>query len=217
MVDTIVACCLSGKPNRFHPQHDPTKRAYYEKWAYSILQAGLNGVVLHNGLDESERVACIEFVDVEMPTDYLVLDDCWFLFLDWLRENEVSKAILTDIADVVFHYDPFPLIVDDRLYVCREERPNIVHTYHMEQFQRFYGKMLYPYERAFNSGIVGGSKATVLPFVESLTAEIDRIGGGEQVAMNHVIHRDGWETVWGRPWHSRFGGYRRDRCAISHK
>ena len=223
MKNAVVACCLSAKSESSGRFGDPTKAEYFRDWLSSAMAVDLQPVIIHDGLPESERLPGADFVEVAPSTSpYTVLEDCWPAFRDWLANSEAENVFLTDIADVLFHDDPFPLVIDSSLYVGSEKFPIGRDSWNAKTIRKFYGKAVWREMMkgpSYNSGIVGGLRAVVLDFVASLCIEIERIGGGEQAAMNVLIRRDDREIVTGAPLHTVFG--KREGpgsgCVIAHK
>jgi len=127
---------------------------------------------------------------------------------------------------VEFFRDPFPLMGDPAmLYIGSEHWLNSNQPWMVKRMMETYGEVTDPDKQLLNPGIVGGTYARMLTFLDQWLEEMGKaIQPGpppphDIVAFNRLIYREKIPFVTGAPLHTRFRHNEgpESECAIRHK
>ncbi len=210
-------------------------------WAESIVELGLQGVVFHNSLSESSiaiYASHIQFVKVQFDEQYNTNIFRYFLYRDFIMENEVDNFFITDITDVVVVNTPFSdtLFINNPNKIFCGDEPKLlgndwmqVHSAHLRSKINDYAA----YEENFkatpllNCGIVGGSTAMMRPFLEKLCSIHENYNTnnstaytGDMGAFNYLFRTQyNTKIIHGAPVNTIFKAYetKRKDCWFRHK
>ena len=210
-------------------------------WAKSIVTLGLQGVVFHNSLSENsvaKYASHLQFVKVQFDERYNTNIFRYFLYRNFIKENEVDNFFITDITDVVVVNNPFTDLLfinnPDKIFCCDE--PKLLsnewmhtHSTHLRGKINAYAE----YEKHFaktsllNCGIIGGSKAIMKPFLEKLCNIHERYNTdnttaytGDMGAFNYLARTQyNKNIIHGAPVNTIFKAYetKRKDCWFRHK
>ncbi len=210
-------------------------------WAESIVTLGLQGVVFHNSLSENsvaKYASHLQFVKVQFDERYNTNIFRYFLYRNFIKENEVDNFFITDITDVVVVNNPFTDLLfsnnPDKIF-CGDETKLLsnewmhAHSTHLRSKLNDYAA----YEENFandtllNCGIVGGCAAMMKPFLEKLCNIHNRYNTdnttaytGDMGAFNYLARTQYNERIiHGAPVNTIFKAYETERkdCWFRHK
>ncbi|TXF90969.1 hypothetical protein FUA23_03980 [Neolewinella aurantiaca] len=168
----------------FTGKRDPQRNTFVAADAYAYIQPlydsvrdlGLGCIIFHDGLRESfieqYTTETIKFVKAELGTLSLN-DDRYLLYYEYILRfgQGFSRIILSDVSDVIFRADPFPLIKGhpELLFTGRSHIGVVKHNYvNYQRIRRFEedANLKIPSNfynmRIFNAGTIGGSKEVVV-------------------------------------------------------
>ena len=228
----VISVMMTSKPD---PQRGEKISSdyleYMRPWWTTVNRVGLTGTVLHDGLPDGCIAAAttkrIGFVATE-PSDLPILHDRHRLVRDYLRQIDDRYILVTDISDVAFKRDPFPLFEPGpqpyRLFIGSEPKTIGNCRCLSQEITRQFGELLHADRQVVNPGIVGGEREEVLTFLNRLLDCIDqfrdRLLNSDMSIVNKVIH-DHYqpdELCTGFPLHSRFKKWEYETgAAILHK
>ena len=216
---------------------DPQRRAFWkpddsavvEKWIKSVEKLGLNGIIFYDSLSEQfvEDWAGpnVVFRQVAWHTPWTAAEERVRIYRDWLRDNSCDRVLTTDLSDLEFYYDPFPLMGDpDMLYIGSE--PILIgdSKWLKQRMMETYGEVTDADKPIRNPGIVGGSRKRMLIFLDQWLAEMEKAikpvsPPHDIVSFNRLIYRDHIAFVTGHPLHTVFRSKQPADCgaAIRHK
>lgn len=228
----VVTVMMTTKP-------DPQRGApiagdllhYMNPWWTTVNRVGLNGVVLHDGLPtDFIRTATTKHVKFHRcpPGEFPILHLRHFSVRDFLEKCDDEFVLITDVSDVAFKKDPFPLIRENchhsSLFIGSETKTIGANRCLKTELTRQYGQTSFSERRVVNPGILGGRRQEVLQFLNLLTAEIERLGEGllnsDMSIVNHVFHSNYnlADVFTGAPLHSQFRKWEFETtAAILHK
>lgn len=214
MNNVVLTTYLTQRPD---PQRDLTWPADNDEtvrtWIESARRCGLRAVIFHDGLSPGfvarwtdDRVS---FERVEWLLKWSALEERIRIWRDWLQDHEVDWALATDLADVEFYRDPFPLLTDHHVLYIGSELNHLGNTCVAEWSQRAYGSVLYPDRPLLNAGIIGGDRPTLVHFFNRYLGELEFALLNTQppvdmAAFNRLIRREKISYVTGPPLHTKF-------------
>ena len=153
---------------------------YIEKWAQSIRNLGLNGVVLHDGLTDA-FISCypyIRFIKVEpIPKGMQLYDYRWVIYYEFMLNNTVDAVFFTDISDIIVKRNPF-YEMQDELY-CGDEPTTIKGCKWLQTSRKSLGGIedykffLHSNNTLLNCGIFGGYSDRVKAFLDIMMRYIE--------------------------------------------
>lgn len=228
----VVTVLMTRKP-------DPQRGApisdgyldYIRPWWTTINKVGLQGVILHDGLPED--------VIQEATTDHITFQQCdngaypilhqrHFAVRDFLQQQKTDYVLVTDVSDVAFKKNPFPMLHEAgsavRLLIGTEKRTIGRSKCLTSELEQQFGGRMFTDRKVVNPGILGGRRDEVIGFLDLLTAEIetlqDRLLASDMSIINKVFHShyDLSDVLTGYPLHSGFRRWEyRTAAAIMHK
>jgi len=228
----VVTVLMTRKPD---PQRGvPISDGYLDyirPWWTTVNKVGLCGVILHDGLPED--------VIAEATTDHVTFHQCengeypilhqrHFAVRDFLKQQTVDYALVTDVSDVAFKKNPFPMLhtADPgvRLLIGTETRTIGRSKCLTSELNQQFGGRMFADRKVVNPGILGGRREEVIGFLDLLTAEIETLQdcllASDMSIINKVFHShyDLSEVLTGYPLHSGFRRWEyRTAAAIMHK
>lgn len=215
-----------------------------EKWANSIINLKLQGVIFHNSFSD-ETIAkysneFIKFERVEYNKAYNLSVFRYFVYLEYLKYNHqnIDSLFITDSTDVEVINNPFeqPLFKENTSALFCGDEPTILlnewminHSTHFRnqipEFEAYEQK--YANQILLNCGIIGGSKNTMLLLLQKLTAFHQQYNQfnktnytGDMGAFNFIVHNYFNENLFhGSPVNTVFKGYETNNnsCWFRHK
>lgn len=227
----VLTCYLTQRPD---PQRGETWRADCDEtvrhWIESARHCRLRGIIFHDGLSDefiarwSDPAVQFEQIAWQGGAGWSALEERVRIYRDWLKDHKVDWALTTDLNDVEFFHDPFPLMTEPaKIYVGSEPNP-IGSTCIAEWMTRAYGLVSYPNRQVLNPGIVGGSRVTLLYFLKRYLRELESVLKRAQppidvAAFNRLIYLERIPFVTGPPLHTIFRMHEtaESGAAIRHK
>lgn len=229
-MNQLLTCYLTGRP-------DPQRRINWavddpkivRAWIESVRKLGLSGVIFHDRLSlEFTRAWTdqhVTFQHVEWKTPWTAAEERVQIYLDWLGAHPwCDKVMTTDLSDVEFHRDPFPLLTDSGVVYIGSEENLIGKTCLVRWMEAAYKEVSFPGRPVLNPGIVGGLRAPMLWLLRLWLVEMrDAVQPTppphDITAFNRLIYRDNFRYVTGPPLHTRFqyGDSADYGAAIKHK
>lgn len=220
--EVIVTCYFTGKPD---PQtgikRNTAEFSFIEPWYSSLVSLQLNGIILHDGLEDSfiERYQTdkIQFRKCKLG-DYSIFEERWVLYHLFLQQlTSLKKVVFTDSNDVFIRKSPFEFVDSpSRLYIGRDNANRIKDSGWLKEEMDTYifesGTVLprsYHFQWVYNAGVVAGHY-TLMFF---LTAKmVERIFAAhsnyhkDMSILNLVIHCY---------FHPKLSGYKLDRRLVN--
>ena len=201
---------------------------YMENFYWSLKEMKMKAIIFHDGLDQSfqDRVHShypnATFFKVDSLHGRSTNDARFYAYYEYLRKHSnMTKVILTDMADVVFQRNPFQLmsVLGDLLYVGSDDDtfPNVqsmpwikegVDNCFSVQERDKLGHLM-EMEVIYNAGIIGGSRETLLSALMMIVSYLDKANpemNCNTPVLNHVVHKHffGGEVFEGFPLNSQF-------------
>jgi len=227
--DIVLSCYLIGKDDpqrrlRWPADNDATVAT----WIRSLHSVGLRGVIFHDGLSpefchkwDGFRV---EFRMIEWVTPWTAAEERVAIYRAAIAsEPDWDRILMTDLSDVEFHFDPFPLMADrSKLYVGSEVEllgATILRLWS----KAAYGEIKFPDRPVLNCGIVGGHRAPIMHLLNVWMAEMALAGvpppPHDIVAFNRVMYGLALPYFTGGPLHTAFRKNQgpESGCCIRHK
>jgi len=219
IVSTYLTTSIDPQRGEVKKKDDPE---YILEWYDSIVNLGLNGVLIHDGLSKS-FVKCfpkIEFRKVRpVPEKMQLYDYRWVLYFEFMLNIACDAVFFTDVSDVQVKRNPFYEFDEGKLY-CGDEREMIKDSLWMrESLKNEWYLSLKGFENMINSdlpllnaGILGGSRDIVFKFLMTFVRYIEifhRRPVDKTVDMplfNYVMYRY-FNPVHGYPVNSLFKAY----------
>ena len=209
-----LTCYLTNRidPQR-HVRWKTDDDAAVATWIRSLTRCGLRGVIFHDNLSEGfcERWASdnVAFQQVQWRTLWSAAEERVRIYRDWLRDNPCEWVLTTDLSDVEFYQNPFPLINDPAVLYIGSEPALIGRTILKKWMLRAYGEVLFGDRPVLNPGIVGGHGKTLLAFLNQWLDEMERAiqptpPPHDIVAFNRLVYRENIPFVTGHPLHTVF-------------
>lgn len=206
---------------------DSDSFSYIEPWYSSVDSLGLNGFVFYDNLSDEflkkYTTDKIKFIKVE-PTDYSNNDWRFFCYRNFLEENIFDAVFLTDGSDVTVVKDPSLIIAEreEDLFVCKDsiklkDFPYFELHDQTEWENRSTFALFSPIWDLINMGVIGGSYANIMEFLEAFCQTRIRLGFpdfnsdmwvGQYVFRHLLSHKS---LLIGEPFTSEFKKYEIDR------
>lgn len=175
MLEEVVFACYFI--NQRNPQSgELLNKADYNfisPWYESILKLGINGIIIHDGLDldfikkhETKNIKFRKFISGNNN----VLDERWLFYYHFILKTNVKRAFCTDISDVFITKNPFlEFKKKNVLYIGRDNGNKIRHSGWMNNelvdfFQLLHKKppKSLKHQAFYNVGVVGGERELLL-------------------------------------------------------
>ena len=175
---------------------------YIRPWYDSIVKNKLNGIILHDGLNE-EFIEQHEndFVQFRKVTygNYSIFEERWFAYYQFIKLSQVQKVFLTDCNDVFITKNPFQMkLKENTLYIGRDCANKIYHSGWLEEERKRFEKdanfqfpKTYVYQNVYNAGVVGGTSKVVQAVAAemiNLTLKTKTEGHKDMTLINAIIH-----------------------------
>lgn len=152
---------------------------YIKPWYNSMIKLNINGIILHDGIDEDfikkHETENIKFRYFQYG-NYSIFEERWFAYYFLLSNLNLKKVFFTDINDVVITKNPFIAHTNNNiLYVGRDHVNKTRHSNwleielnHFKNDANFNEPFYYKFQTVYNAGVVGGNTN----IVQALAAEI---------------------------------------------
>ena len=200
----VVTCYFTKLKD---PQHGIVRNKpnfdYIKPWYNSIAELSLNGIIVHDGLDEEfiaqYQTKKIKFVKYS-PGKYSIFEERWMAYFLLLKSNpEIEYAFFTDGNDVTVNFDPFERhSIPRTLFVGRDQINRVgdsqwvideMNDYIKESGYKVSNTIVY--QSLFNAGLVGGDRKVLLSLLSkivelTLQAETDK--HKDMSLLNIAIH-----------------------------
>jgi hypothetical protein len=205
---------------------------YIQKWYESIVNLGLNGIILHDGLyrwfmDDFPKV---KFIEVPPVGEYQLYDYRWILYRNYLRTHPgIENVFFTDISDVQVVLNPFTQKLYDPDYLYCGDEPETIgqngwikHSLGGLLSLPGYLELINSNRPLLNCGIFGGGRDIVLQFLSRLIPLIEqmkfrKIDATVDMPLYNYVAQD-FNMIHGHPVNSLFKGYEnRNDCWFIHK
>jgi hypothetical protein len=188
----------------------------------------MKGIIFHDGLSVDfceDWGGAVQFKMVSWQTPWTAAEERVRIYRDWLQGNSYDKVLTTDLPDVQFFTNPFPLMDNpDMLYIGSEPKLIGNSKWLMRRMLETYGEVTDTDKPILNPGIVGGSRERMLTFLDQWLDEMGRVikptsPPHDICAFNRVIYREHIPFVTGYPLHTVFRSNQSADCgaAIRHK
>jgi hypothetical protein len=172
--EVIFACYFINQQNpQTGEQLNKADYGFIAPWYESVLQLGLDGIIIHDGLDDSfikkYETKKIQFRKFKSGNNN-VLDERWLFYYHFLLKTSIKRAFLTDISDVFITNNPFIKFNKKHvLYIGRDNGNKIRHSdwiiKELNHFFKLIGKKppkSLIYQSFYNVGVVGGDREVLL-------------------------------------------------------
>lgn len=213
-------------------------------WADSVQNAGIQGIIFHNGFSEEtcEKHQSENLIFIRTEPSGLFNPNVfrYFLYLDFLENagSQITDVFLTDISDVVLIRNPFEenhYSENPETIFCGEEPKSLANEWMIEHSAHLRSQIpdFEIYEKDFadkpllNCGIIGGKTTLLMDFLTRLCAihqnynqENKSAFTGDMGAFNYLIRTQFQEKIQhGFPINTVFKEYQSDRedCWFRHK
>lgn len=214
-----------------------------EKWAKSVAEMGLQGIIFHNNFSEATCQAHqsdnLRFVKVTYDSKFNPNVYRYFLYNAFLKSHsqKIENVFFTDVSDVVVLKNPFQekLFLDNPNAIFCGDEPEILGNEWMQQHGEHLRDKIADYglfetkfrnETLLNCGIIGGSIAVMKAFVEKLWSIHERYNcenktlfTGDMGAFNYLVRTQyNDKVIHGSPVNTEFKKYEiKDSCWFKHK
>lgn len=186
--------------------------------------------IFHDGLGEAfiqkHSTELVRFEPARLAPRQSCNDERFFIYRRWLSaQRGVSSVFCTDLFDIRICRDPHQLVEGPKLWVGSEPWSMAERVGMHNRFERAYGEIP-PNLRdrqILNAGIFGGTRDTVLAFLDAMCDEIRALRASARTAFNcnmaaynAVLYSNAWASrvhAPGKPLHSVFGSYEPDSDA----
>jgi hypothetical protein len=176
---------------------------YIKPWYESILKLNINGIIIHDGIDETfikqyqtEKIQFRKYT----AGKYAIFDERWILYYMFISQTNIKRAFCTDISDVNITANPFTFFnKEDVLYIGRDNANKIRHSgWMLSEIDSYLKNSGYKIPRSFifqqlyNVGIIGGSRKVMLFFLSKVIDLIlltDSEPFKEMTVVNLIIHK----------------------------
>lgn len=205
---------------------------YIQKWYESVVNLGLNGVILHDSLHPYfiEKFPGVRFVQVPFVGDYQLYDYRWVLYRNYLRTHPlIENVFFTDVSDVQVVLNPFVQKLYDSDYLYCGDEPGTIgengwikHSLDKLISLPGYWELIHSNRPMLNCGIFGGGRDIVMQFLSKLILLIEqmkyrKIDATVDMPLYNYVAQD-FDIIHGHPVNSLFKGYEnRNDCWFIHK
>lgn len=222
-MNCIVASYLT---TAFDPQRSTRKGLndpeYIRAWYDSVVNLGLNGVILHDGLYRwfTDEFPKVRFIEVPPCGEYQLYDYRWIICRQFLKVRDIENVFFTDVSDVQVIKNPFTQkeYRSKNLY-CGDESGTMNQNEWLElslQSEKLctlpgFKEMINSDRPMLNCGIFGGGKFIVMQFLSKLIPLIEQMKHRrvdqtvDMPLFNYAAH--GFDFIHGPPVNSIFKGY----------
>jgi hypothetical protein len=230
----VVTVFFNSKPDPQRNKRHSSNFQYLNNWYQGVKKLGLNAVIFHDNLSkeiiEEYQTDKIKFFYDEGFKDqpFSASNYRWALYHNYLMENKHAKVFATDSSDVLVKQNPFPDMVNGKIYIGAEVRPMIIKKseWCKRVYSNAYPKFKFWDRRLLNAGLVGGTYDDFMKLVEKIKSEHLRINMTrarckkkkvpftiDMPVLNHSAYTvfDESEIVSDEPVHSIYKKYQRNR------
>ena len=181
MEDNYVVTCYFTKLK--DPQHGIIRNSpnikYIAPWYESIKALELNGIVIHDGINE-EFIREFETDKIKFCRYYAgnfsIFEERWMAYQILLDRNNIKWAFFTDGNDVTVNSDPFKRHNNKQvLYVGRDQANRVGDSQwvinEMNVFNEESGYKVDPmiiHQNLYNAGLLGGSREILLSIIKHI-------------------------------------------------
>jgi len=213
------------------------------EWAKSIEALDLNGIIFHNNFSEetcnTHKSKNIHFVKVDYDKKYNPNVFRYCIYDAFLQQNaqHIKNVFFTDVSDVMTLRNPFleKLFLDHpEALFCGDETETLdnawmqQHGQHLRNTIPDYGDFEAKFKDCalLNCGIIGGSLATMQPFIKKLWAihktynsDNKTLYTGDMGAFNYLVRTQySGRVIHGNPVNTIFKKYEiNSSCWFKHK
>jgi hypothetical protein len=196
-MDLILGSCAAYQPGKVRPFLESLRRHY--KGAVVMLTADLP-----QGTGEMLRRFRVAEVPVKIPPPAMTIQRLrYFAYEQIVRKNpNIERIFLTDVGDVFFQGDPFPMLPERGLAAFLEDSTIGACEYNAGWIRDAYGAARLDELADLPvscSGTVAGDRAGVLRYLEAMCRELrahqGKSFGGDQGHHNHLIHGELADTT----------------------
>ncbi len=241
----ILACHFTGiydvNRNNILPDDDYT---VVEKWAKSILDLNLHGIIFHNNFSEAtienHKNENLSFIKIRHDRRFSPNVFRYLVYNEFLQiaRNYIEGLFITDVSDIVVLKNPFKedlYLKNDSVIFCGDE-PKTLDNEWMKAHGEYLRQNISDYaafENNFsaypllNCGIIGGHIGIISKFIEELALIHKKYNQnnstaytGDMGAFNYLIRtRYNNRIIHGAPVNTGFKGFENDRrdCWFRHK
>ena len=232
--NVIMTTYFCNKKDPQRPKRAPCNDfQYIEPWYNSIKKLGLNGVVFHDGMDDTfikrYQNDKIKFVYVDSNSyEYSLNDLRYFVYLDYIKKyKNIENVFMTDGNDVTVVKSPFNKF--NKICVGNEPVKITNSSWMKKKIKRFnYNNnkkfTFNKFNQIYNAGILGGRRNDVLKFLENMVDIFENFDEEQKrenlnmIVFNYVVYKVFNENVIsGFPLNSvykKFQNNRKDVCFI---
>lgn len=192
----------------------------------SVLQHDLNCLIFHDGLSElfidTYQTENIKF-QYSDSSNLNLIDVRWSLYKNYLEAHqEIENLFCLDISDIVIQNNPFPHIVDGKIYCGDEEDVNgksnwMLHGYDCLNNQDIKNNSRnYLEKKILNAGILGGNRKIVLEAMYKISDILEKSNVKhatvDMAALNYVLYTYFPSAiVHGYPVNTIYNKYEKDK------
>lgn len=207
---------------------DSDSYEYIKRWYESIISLGMKGLLLvdescsdsfikkyqneHISIKRRNEVGCGSF-------EYSICVNRFIDFIPLLESTEYEKVLMTDVSDVHFKKDPFPLFKKEHICMQHEQHHNgfavVTKTsqWARQVFSTAYENYPYWDKPLMNCGIIGGYREDIYSLLVNFEQEArlykertgDEGGVHDMSFMNYLVHQR--PILTGMPLHTIFKAY----------
>lgn len=179
----IVTCYFTKLKD---PQHGFIRNnadfKYVQPWYESIDRLGLDGIIIHDGIDEqfikqhqTEKIKFIKYT----PGKYSIFEERWIAYYLLLINNpKIQTAFFTDGNDVTVNFNPFVRHNSKNIiYVGRDQANRVGDSQwvidEMDAFimeSEYNVSPLIRYQSLFNAGLLGGSRNVLISVISKINS-----------------------------------------------
>ena len=165
------------------PQHGMVRNTadikYIAPWYDSVKKLGINGIVVHDGIDEefikSYQTDAIQFCRY-YPGNFSIFEERWMAYQLLLENNDIKWAFFTDGNDVTVNFDPFQRHDNKNvLYAGRDQANRVGDSKWVIDEMNAYIKVsnynvdpMIIHQCLYNAGLVGGSREMLLKVLKHI-------------------------------------------------
>lgn len=214
-----------------------------EKWANSIADLGLQGILFHNNFSEAtckeHETDFLHFIKVEYNNQFNPNVFRYFVYNEFLKKHTefIDNLFCTDVSDVVVLKNPFMetlFLENENALFCGDE-PELLNNNWMQEHSTHFRNSIADYanfeidfkdETLLNCGVFGGNIGVVKVFINQLWAIHERYNSdnktlftGDMGAFNYLVRtKYNKQLIHGNPVNTIFKKYEdSDSCWFKHK
>lgn len=213
------------------------------EWVKSVTELQLQGIIFHNNFSEqtckANQSEYIRFVKVDYDKNFKPNVYRYFVYAQFLKQyaDSIKNVFFTDVSDVVVLKNPFieALYLDNPNAIFCGDEAEILNIEWMQNHSQHLRNRISDYSTfesdfkdhtLLNCGIIGGTIATIKPFIEKLWAihhqfnnDNDSLYTGDMGAFNYLIRTQyNNKIIHGSPVNTEFKKYETETsCWFKHK